>query len=406
MPDWQSCEGQLLDGKYPLEKLVDSDEASALFLIGFASAAVRIVRADAAQAAALVERWNRVKQIHHPHLLEIDDAGTAEVAGEPVAYVVIEHAEENLAEILQGRALTWAETRDMLLEVAGALESLHGQGLAHRDVKAANILAIGDAVKISSESVGEGDAAEDIRALGSTLVHALTQQPEARDPAAALPTPFGEIAKGCLEPDPAQRWTAKQIVERLERPDRLPALPAPAPVTAPAPFRRLAVPAGLALAGVAVVAAVMVRRTDAPPPQPVMTQPAPAPVAAAPASPSPRSVTPAPARPNDQSQSTRDRLVLENGVVHRVLPTVPEKARQTIDGRPAVAVRVTVDSAGNVTDAAVEKSFSSYFSKFALQAARQWKFVRDDSAARREWILRFAFTQTNTLVVVQRSARP
>ena len=85
MPDWQSCEGQLLDGKYPLEKLVDSDETSALFLIGFASAAVRIVRADAAQAAALVERWNRVKQIHHPHLLEIDDAGTSEMAGEPVA---------------------------------------------------------------------------------------------------------------------------------------------------------------------------------------------------------------------------------------------------------------------------------------------------------------------------------
>src|SRR5262249_15910969 len=52
MPDWRACEGQLLDGKYPLERYVGGDEASALFLIGSASSAVRIRRADAAAAAA------------------------------------------------------------------------------------------------------------------------------------------------------------------------------------------------------------------------------------------------------------------------------------------------------------------------------------------------------------------
>jgi hypothetical protein len=77
MPDWKNCEGQLLDGKYPLERHVSGDEACALFLIRFASAAVRIRRADAKQAASLVQHWNRVKLLRHSHLLEIDAAGVS-----------------------------------------------------------------------------------------------------------------------------------------------------------------------------------------------------------------------------------------------------------------------------------------------------------------------------------------
>jgi eukaryotic-like serine/threonine-protein kinase len=423
MPDWKECEGQLLDGKYPLERYVGGDESSALFMIGFASAAVRIRLADAEQAAALLRRWNAVKLLRHPHLLEIDEAGATVMAGEPVAYVVMEHAEENLAEILEGRPLTPAETREMLLEVAGALDFLHSRGMAHGDLKAANILAIGNTVKLSSESVAEGDAAADIRALGFTLIHALTQQPEPVTPGGFAPTmdlpaPFTEIAKGCLHPDLTQRWTAGQVVARLQsREAAPPPLPAPPPPKAAKPvpvrtssptFRRVAAPVGLAIAGVAVLAAVMLRRPADPPPATLDPSPsAPAPVAPAPAPPpvtppAPKAAEPAPARPTVQSDSTRDRLVIENGVVHRVLPNIPEKARKTIDGRPVVAVRVTVDPTGNVTAAAIERSFSPYFSKFTLQAARQWKFVPDEGAAPREWILRFAFTNTNTLVVVQR----
>ena len=38
--------------------------------------------------------------------MEIDAAGISVMAGEPVAYLVMEHAEENLAEILRDRPLT------------------------------------------------------------------------------------------------------------------------------------------------------------------------------------------------------------------------------------------------------------------------------------------------------------
>jgi TonB family protein len=416
MPDWKDCEGQLLDGKRLLERYVGGDESSAFFRS--ASAAVRVHRADAPQAAALLDRWNRMKLLHHPHLLEIDHAAASEIASEPVAYVVMENAEENLAEILDGRPLTTEETREMLLQVAGALDFLHSRGMAHGDLKASNIFAIGNTIKISSDSVTEGDPAADIRALGFTLIHALTQHanppaPDVRELALNLRAPFGEIATGCLHPNPAQRWTASRIVERLTAP----AAPAPSPPKAAIPFppprprrRSLAAPVGLALAGVAVLAAVMMRRPDVPPPAPVEPQPQPQPRAAvvAPAPPvtppAPKSVPPAPIRSNDPPQSTRDRVVIENGVTRRVLPDIPAKARDTIDGRPAVVVRVSVDPAGNVTDAAVQRSFSPYFSKAALQAARQWKFVPEEGASPRDWTLRFVFTRANTQAVAQKSA--
>ena len=420
MPDWRACEGQLLDGKYPLERYVGGDEASALFLIESASAAVRIRRADAADAAALVGRWNRVKLLRHRHLLKIDEAGAAVMAGVPVAYLVMEHAEENLAETLCGRPLTTDEGREMLLQVAGALDYLHAQGMAHGDLKASNILATGVTVKVSSESVGEGDAAADIRALGFTLIHALTQRsetpaPDVKEPMVDLPAPFGEIAKGCLHPDPGLRWTANQIVARLRSPEpagsSLTASRAVAarPSSAGQGLRRVAGPAGLVVAGIAVVGGVMMRRPHAPSPtagepqqSPAAVAPGPAPIPS-PAAPAPKNI--APDQSNEKTQSTRDKLVIENRVTRRVLPNIPEKARNTVEGKPAVIVRVSVDPKGKVAKAELERTFSPYFGRFALQAARQWEFNPDESASPREWILRFEFTKTNTQVAAQPTGR-
>ena len=106
-------------------------------------------------------------------------------------------------------------------------------------------------------------------------------------------------------------------------------------------------------------------------------------------------------QPKVKSESTADWLVTEDGVSQRVVPKVPEKARHSITGRPAVVVRVSVGPTGDVTQAAVERTFSPYFSKLAVDAARQWKFVAEEGAGPREWILRFEFTQTNTRVSVQ-----
>jgi TonB family protein len=417
MPDWKNYEGQLLDGKYPLERHVSGDGACAVFLIGWPSAAVRVRRADAAQAASLVQRWNLVKLLRHSHLLEIDAAGVSVLAGEPVAYLVMERAEENLAEILDDRPLTTDETREMLLKVASALEYLHSQGMAHGDVNASNIVAIGDTVKLSSDSIAKGDATADMRALGFTLIHALTQREETLahadlESTVDLPAPFGEIVKGCLNPDPAFRWTANEIVSRLRSPEdagsSCPPRPAPAskPVVRPR-FRSLAGPAGLLATGIAVVVGVVMRRADAPSSAAVDPRLRPTALSAgrAPSATISTPKTVAPVRSNEKAQSAHDTLVNEDGVTRRVMPNIPEKARKTIQGKPAVVVRATVGPMGDVVEAVVERSFSPYFSKFALQAVRQWKFIPKEGAGPREWILRFEFTETNTRLVVQRADR-
>jgi TonB family protein len=179
------------------------------------------------------------------------------------------------------------------------------------------------------------------------------------------------------------------------------------PLTARRGLRRLAGPVGLVVVGLAVVAGVVLRRTDAPSPAPGDPRQPAAAVAPVPAPPSTASTakTVPPVRSDERAQSTGDRKVIENGVTRRILPNIPEKARNTIEGKPTVVVRVSVDPKGNVTKAALERSFSSYFSKFALQAARQWKFIPYEGASPREWILRFEFTRTNTQVVAQRAAR-
>jgi TonB family protein len=83
-------------------------------------------------------------------------------------------------------------------------------------------------------------------------------------------------------------------------------------------------------------------------------------------------------------------------VLEQILPEVSEKARATIQGTVRVAVRVQVDAAGNVSEAALDSSGPSrYFSDLALQAARRWQFSTPDAGGHSvpsEWLIRFEFS--------------
>src|SRR5205807_5104557 len=89
----------------------------------------------------------------------------------------------------------------------------------------------------------------------------------------------------------------------------------------------------------------------------------------------------------------------QNGVVQQVMPQVSPSARRTIQGTIKVRVRVDVDAAGNVAKAKLELSGPSmYFSRVAMEAAREWKFApaRGDESGPREWKLQFAFSRAKT----------
>ena len=57
------------------------------------------------------------------------------------------------------------------------------------------------------------------------------------------------------------------------------------------------------------------------------------------------------------------------------MPDIPAKAMKTITGTVKIAVKVTVDQAGTVTDASLASAGPSpYFANYALKASRAWKF--------------------------------
>lgn len=413
VPGWKQYEGELAGGEYPLEQYLGGSEGSAVFLTRFASgkAAIKLVRAGQPQAGELVERWNRAANLRHAHLVRIFAAGTWAPAGAPLAYVVMEYAPENLADVLRERPLTRDETLEMLEPVAEALSYLHGQGLAHGDLKPSHVFAVEDQVKISSDAVSAGDPAADIRALGTSLVQVLTQQTSTisqgiQDPTVeALPFPFREIAQNCLQHDARLRWSAARILSRLRSPEPTAStLPPPAePVTrlaAEQPRRRYYVAtAALVVVGAAITAALVMHRTAAPvPPASGQVRSAPAPALSGPAPAAPASM-PTAAPPVEREREASGSRVAQDGIVRRVLPDIPTKARDTVHGKATVVVRVAVDPSGSVTQATLERGGSPYFGRLALEAARHWQFVPVEGARARNWILRFEIMRTATRVI-------
>jgi TonB family protein len=84
-------------------------------------------------------------------------------------------------------------------------------------------------------------------------------------------------------------------------------------------------------------------------------------------------------------------------VLHQQIPDVSRSARESIRGVIKIAVRVIVDSSGNVAAAMLDNRVSSkYFARAAMDAAKKWKFAQAADQASRVWLLHFEFTRAGT----------
>ena len=267
--DWKQWEGDIAGGEFPLEQFLGSTGGSAVFRTRTLAGEAAIKLVPSSKPWSLVDEWNRAGALDHPHLLRILKTGTWRKGNVPLAYLVMEYADEQLGTVLEERALSGEEARETFLPVAETLAFLHGRGLAHGRVKARNILAVKDLLKLSSESVAPGDPAADIRALGAVMVHALTGQPANGD-GPSLPAPFDEIARNSMGANGRAPCSAADVVSRLRKKSADPAADTTREIKKPG-LTRYAIAFALLLVVVLTFGSWWRNRTVANQPQPAAT---------------------------------------------------------------------------------------------------------------------------------------
>lgn len=425
-------EGRVVDGKFPLRHWLGGSDHSAVFLTerlgsGSPKAAIKLISADVFSTdnldkAAQLARWVESATLSYPHLIQLFECGRGKIDDNKFLYVVMEYAEENLAQILPQRALSPEEVNDMLSPTAEALAFLHQCGFAHGHIKPANIMAVDNQLKISSDGlrkIGEPDkqargacvAPEvektgptpkaDVWSLGAMLVATLTQQaPNIQNTNGghvavpeSIPEPLRGIAERCLRVDPEQRCTVNEVLDevlnrvKVEKSRPIESSHERLPAKSRNPFLWLIVPVIVAIVLIAIWLGRKSNQSPASPAETSATESSPAP-AAEPASQSADQVT---------SHGTARGRVLQE-----VPPDVSPGARKTITGHIKVSVQVSVDTSGNVSAVRlVSPGPSKYFSQHALAAARGWKFTApqvNGQPAPSEWILHFQFGRTSTQV--------
>lgn len=268
---WGLLEGEWVDGKYHLQKLLGSGGFGGVFLAHEVVAddlidqvAVKLIQVDAGNQNTQLKELKAARKLKHPNLLQGFTCGLTSVKNIPLLYLVMELGEEPLNKRLEKGVLSPESAREVSQDIASALAYLHGEPrkMVHRDLKPANVLLVEGRWQLSDfglvRGVGSKSAtnttqmlgtphyappesydgiiapAWDVWSLGVLLVEALTgKMPFAGDTPqqlqnavtnappqlpSNLPAPFDVIVPGCLEKDRERRLTAVQILDILSSP--------------------------------------------------------------------------------------------------------------------------------------------------------------------------------------------
>jgi TonB family protein len=427
-------EGRVLQGRFPLRQWLGGSPHSAIFLTnrgpnGSEKAVIKLISAgsDAAlpgkQDAQLL-RWADIAKLSHPHLMRLFESGRGCIDDTHLLYVVMEYAEEDVAQVLLERPLAPEEVKEMLPPTVDALIFLHHAGYVHGHIKPTNIMAVDNQLRISADNLGKAgetagqesgpyDAPEvaatgvspaaDVWSLGATLVAVLTQhEPAIKERnfaqgtiADSIPEPFQEIAWRCLSADPRRRCKLTDVSGLLkgQEPSQAEFVARPAGPKRKKRWVILPVAATLILLAALFGRRGMVQRPPGAPGEnhPAETRTAPESL--------PGGQSPPPFREKAEPAPTGSTA---GTVLRRVLPEVSRSAQSTIHGRVKVSVQVSVDTSGNVSQAKLTSPGpSKYFANQAVTAARRWKFSPpqvDGQESTSEWILRFQFGRTSTEV--------
>jgi rare lipoprotein A len=308
---WQDLIGVQVAGRYTLRTLLYAGRHQSEFLAtasdpGETPVSIALVEPEPGEAEQELAAIARARQLRHPNLLQILDAGECVLEDVPMLFIVTEAAQSTLAGTLAAGPAPAPVT--LLEDILTALEWLHAQGLVYRNLEPETIVRADGRWKLADLSqlhpAGEFSPVDparrtvppeaaagsilpawDVWALGVLLRDAIADQ------RGRLPAPFDAIVRGCLEPDPGRRLSLPDIRKLLKPapilvPDVQPAAAAQTDEPAPGYVRALiARPALLATAAAVVIlgllAYALLRRepsTTQPPAVPPVSKPAAVPV--------------------------------------------------------------------------------------------------------------------------------
>ena len=86
--------------------------------------AIKFVPADPLLTEAQLVQWGTAATLSDPHLLRIFDVGRCQLGGRGFLFVVMEYAEQTLAQILPRRALSSDEVTQLLIPTLDVLAAL------------------------------------------------------------------------------------------------------------------------------------------------------------------------------------------------------------------------------------------------------------------------------------------
>jgi serine/threonine protein kinase len=290
--------GDLLDGRYQLLVEIKSGGMGTVFRARDVRlnrpVAVKVIReeysADPAYRRRFLQEAEVAKQIQHPNIIPLHDAGAGADLYMVMAFVDGADLGDRLNVV---GTLSLSETIRIGTQVANALDALHRQNLIHRDVKPENVLltsghgpahayltdfgiarsTTGLRATLTGELIGSlpycsperfqgdpGGESCDVYALGCLVFKCLTGQPPFRGPTHvdyfrqhrfSPPPPLGNLVDGippgfedlvaaALDKDPSKRPAAASLMTLLERvasgtPGRSSAMPPAAKAAPPEP---------------------------------------------------------------------------------------------------------------------------------------------------------------------------
>lgn len=141
--------GEVLDGKYRLERLLGQGGMGAVYLATHLGTerpvALKLITPEFMRNDEFVERFKRearaAGRLRHPNVVDVTDFGFAQVGTQRVAYLVMEYLDGcTLGDVLAEESrlpIDWVV--DILEQTCSAVDEAHQQGVVHRDLKPDNI---------------------------------------------------------------------------------------------------------------------------------------------------------------------------------------------------------------------------------------------------------------------------